>query len=79
MLFLGGGGWLPLINSFIFNLTPGSAWLGFKVCFGVVFFIFTRAVLPRYRLRSINVFRLEMFSYFIFKLLNIYCRDFDKF
>ena len=45
ILFLGG--WLPLIN--IFDFIPSTIWLTLKICLGVVFFILTRATLPRYR------------------------------
>merc|ERR1712071_84928 len=47
LLFLGG--WLPLINIFPFNILPGSFWFSLKISLGVVFFILTRATLPRYR------------------------------
>jgi len=47
ILFLGG--WLPLINIFPINLIPGSVWFSFKIILGVIFFIVTRATLPRYR------------------------------
>jgi NADH-quinone oxidoreductase subunit H len=46
-LFLGG--WLPIIDSFLFNWIPGSVWFSLKICFGVIFFIVARATLPRYR------------------------------
>ena len=42
ILFLGG--WLPLINIF-----PGCFWFSLKIIFGAIFFIITRATLPRYR------------------------------
>jgi NADH-quinone oxidoreductase subunit H len=45
ILFLGG--WLPIFNFFIF--IPSTIWLSIKICIGVVFFIVTRATLPRYR------------------------------
>jgi NADH-quinone oxidoreductase subunit H len=47
ILFLGG--WLPLFNIFLFNLIPSTIWLSLKICLGVIFFIITRATLPRYR------------------------------
>ena len=47
ILFLGG--WLPLLNNSLFNLIPGSFWFSSKLIIGVVFFILTRAALPRYR------------------------------
>ena len=47
ILFLGG--WLPLFNFFPLNTLPGSFWLSLKILIGVVFFILTRAALPRYR------------------------------
>lgn len=47
ILFLGG--WLPIADNFIFNAIPGTVWLTLKICLGVLFFITTRATLPRYR------------------------------
>ena len=47
ILFLGG--WLPVISTFPLTLLPGSFWLSIKIILGVVFFILTRAALPRYR------------------------------
>jgi NADH-quinone oxidoreductase subunit H len=47
ILFLGG--WLPLIDIFPLNFLPGSFWLSLKIIVGVLFFILTRAALPRYR------------------------------
>jgi len=43
VLFLGG--WLPFIIPFL----PGSLWFSLKVMLGALFFIVTRATLPRYR------------------------------
>lgn len=44
------GGWLPFINIAIINdYIPGSFWLGLKICFFVLLFIWMRAALPRYR------------------------------
>ena len=45
ILFLGG--WLPVINNFTF--IPEIIWLNFKIIIGIIFFIVTRATLPRYR------------------------------
>lgn len=45
ILFLGG--WLPLLSNF--NIIPGVIWLSVKIGVGVLFFIITRAALPRYR------------------------------
>jgi NADH-quinone oxidoreductase subunit H len=47
ILFLGG--WLPLFNIFPLSFIPGSFWFSIKVIIGVLFFIITRATLPRYR------------------------------
>jgi len=47
ILFLGG--WLPPFNTFPLYLFPGSFWFSLKIAIGVVFFIVTRATLPRYR------------------------------
>lgn len=47
ILFLGG--WLPFFNVFLCNICPGSFWLSLKIALGAVFFIVTRATLPRYR------------------------------
>jgi NADH-quinone oxidoreductase subunit H len=43
------GGWLPLFNIFPFYILPGGFWLSLKISIGAVFFIVTRATLPRYR------------------------------
>lgn len=47
ILFLGG--WLPIFNIFPLYLFPGSFWLSLKIAIGALFFIVTRATLPRYR------------------------------
>lgn len=47
ILFLGG--WLPIFDIFPFSILPGSLWFSFKLILGVIFFIVTRATLPRYR------------------------------
>ncbi len=47
ILFLGG--WLPLLDILPFNILPESLWLSLKILLGAVFFIVTRATLPRYR------------------------------
>jgi NADH-quinone oxidoreductase subunit H len=47
ILFLGG--WLPPFNIFPLYFIPGSLWFSIKVCIGAIFFILTRATLPRYR------------------------------
>jgi NADH-quinone oxidoreductase subunit H len=47
ILFLGG--WLPILDNFIFNMIPGSIWLSLKICIEAIFFILARATLPRYR------------------------------
>ena len=47
ILFLGG--WLPPFDIFPLYIFPGSFWLSLKISLGVIFFIVTRATLPRYR------------------------------
>jgi NADH-quinone oxidoreductase subunit H len=47
ILFLGG--WLPPFNLVPLSFLPGSFWLSLKITIGVIFFIVTRATLPRYR------------------------------
>jgi NADH-quinone oxidoreductase subunit H len=47
ILFLGG--WLPPLNIFPLTLVPGSFWFSIKVGIAAIFFILTRATLPRYR------------------------------
>ena len=47
ILFLGG--WLPLFDLPVLKDIPGSLWFGLKILLSVVFFIVTRATLPRYR------------------------------
>jgi NADH-quinone oxidoreductase subunit H len=46
-LFLGG--WLPIIDLFPLVFLPGSVWFSLKIALVVIFFIVTRATLPRYR------------------------------
>lgn len=43
------GGWLPCSNLGFFTILPNSLWFSFKIVLGVIFFIVTRATLPRYR------------------------------
>lgn len=47
ILFLGG--WLPVLQISPLTILPGSFWLSIKIILGVLFFILTRAALPRYR------------------------------
>jgi len=47
ILFLGG--WQAPINFYILEIIPKSIWFSFKIVLGVIFFILTRATLPRYR------------------------------
>ncbi len=46
-LFLGG--WLPPIDSVIFNWIPGWIWLGLKTFVVVTMFLWIRATFPRFR------------------------------
>ena len=46
-LFLGG--WLPPIDSTLFNAIPGWIWLGLKTFVVVTMFLWVRATFPRYR------------------------------
>lgn len=46
VLFLGG--WLPIQNNFILNNLFDIVWFSSKIVLGVLFFIITRAALPRY-------------------------------
>ena len=46
-LFLGG--WLPPIDSEVFNWIPGWIWLGIKTFCVVTIFLWVRATFPRYR------------------------------
>jgi NADH-quinone oxidoreductase subunit H len=47
LLFLGG--WLPPIDSALFNWIPGWIWLGLKVFCICTLFLWVRASFPRYR------------------------------
>merc|ERR1711933_87773 len=47
ILFLGG--WLSPFPYYPLDIIPGSVWFSLKVVLGVIFFIITRATLPRYR------------------------------
>jgi NADH-quinone oxidoreductase subunit H len=47
IMFLGG--WLPPIDSALFNWIPGWIWLGIKTFMVVTIFIWVRATFPRFR------------------------------
>jgi NADH-quinone oxidoreductase subunit H len=47
LMFLGG--WLPPIDSAVFNAIPGWIWLGLKTTIVVSLFIWIRATFPRFR------------------------------
>ena len=47
ILFLGG--WLPILNIFIFKYIYTSFWFSIKLLLVMFFFIWVRATLPRYR------------------------------
>jgi NADH-quinone oxidoreductase subunit H len=47
IMFLGG--WLPPINSELFNAVPGWIWLAIKTFVVVTMFLWVRATFPRYR------------------------------
>jgi NADH-quinone oxidoreductase subunit H len=47
LMFLGG--WLPPLDSALFNAIPGIVWLVAKVCFLLFCFLWFRATFPRYR------------------------------
>jgi NADH-quinone oxidoreductase subunit H len=47
ILFLGG--WLPPVDSALFNWIPGWIWLAIKVFVVVTMFLWVRATFPRYR------------------------------
>jgi NADH-quinone oxidoreductase subunit H len=65
------GGWLPIVNVLVFEYIPGSFWFSLKIVMGVIFFIFTRASLPRYRYDQLMSIGWKCFlpfciSYFVF-------------
>jgi NADH:ubiquinone oxidoreductase subunit H len=47
ILFLGG--WLPILNIYIFNCIYTSFWFSIKLLLVMFFFVWVRATLPRYR------------------------------
>ena len=59
LMFLGG--WLPPIDSALFNWIPGWIWLGIKTFFVVTMFIWVRATFPRYRYDQIMRLGWEIF------------------
>jgi len=67
ILFLGG--WLPLFNFIPFNLAPYSCWFSLKIIIGVIFFIVTRATLPRYRYDQLMALGWKSFLPFSFSYL----------
>ena len=72
ILFLGG--WLPILpNSFLLSTIPSTLWLSLKIILGVVFFIVTRATLPRYRYDQLMALGWQSFlpltlGYFVFSI-----------
>lgn len=71
ILFLGG--WLPVVDKFLFNMMPTTFWLSLKILVGVTLFILTRATLPRYRYDQLMYLGWKCFlpltlSYFIFAM-----------
>ena len=70
VLFLGG--WLSPIGSYL-DFIPGIFWLSLKIAIGAVFFIVTRATLPRYRYDQLMQLGWKCFlpltiGYFIFTI-----------
>ena len=60
ILFLGG--WLsPFFNLIILNIIPGSFWFSLKIILGVIFFIITRAALPRFRYDQLMILGWQCF------------------
>ena len=47
IMFLGG--WLPPVDSYLFNLVPGWIWLAIKTFVMVTMFLWIRSTFPRYR------------------------------
>jgi NADH-quinone oxidoreductase subunit H len=47
IMFLGG--WLPPVDSSVFNAVPGIIWLALKIAFLLFLFLWFRATFPRYR------------------------------
>jgi NADH-quinone oxidoreductase subunit H len=43
------GGWMPPIDSALFNMIPGWIWLGLKTFFVMTIFIWVRVTFPRFR------------------------------
>jgi NADH-quinone oxidoreductase subunit H len=74
ILFLGG--WLPLLDIFPLNVLPGSFWFSIKIAIGVIFFILTRAALPRYRYDQLMHIGWKCFLP-LFRILTINCRYID--
>ena len=64
-------GWLPFFDNFLFNKLPGVFWLSIKIVIGVLYFIFARSALPRYRYNQLMELGWKCFlpltlGYFIF-------------
>jgi NADH-quinone oxidoreductase subunit H len=79
ILFLGG--WLPLIDTFPFNVLPGPLWMILKILFLFFLFALVKAIVPRYRydqLMRLGWKILLPFSLFYVVLTASYLFYFDK-
>lgn len=71
------GGWLPLVNIWVFYLIPGPVWLALKTLIFLFLFVFVRAALPRYRYDRLMVLGWKVLlpislAWFLFTLATLY-------
>jgi NADH-quinone oxidoreductase subunit H len=71
------GGWLPLLNIWVFYLIPGPVWLALKTLIFLFLFVFVRAALPRYRYDRLMVLGWKVLlpislAWFLFTLATLY-------
>jgi NADH-quinone oxidoreductase subunit H len=71
------GGWLPVLNLWVFYLIPGPVWLALKTLIFLFLFVFVRAALPRYRYDRLMVLGWKVLlpislAWFLFTLATLY-------
>ena len=74
------GGWLPILNLWVFYLIPGPLWLALKTLIFLFLFVFVRAALPRYRYDRLMILGWKVLlpislAWFLFTVATLYSFD----